>query len=263
MLALILGACVPSVESPNRGGGKSTSSAEIRIFADSTMQDALNEIVKNYEASHSGSTVRLSFSNTKHLREVIEQGQAGDLLVSAIPSETAALIQGNYIKPTDKKEFATSQLVLAVSKGNTANIQSAQDMARGGVKVGMIADTAALGEQTRTVLANLNATYGADFTTSVMANVTASAEDAGALLNQLRSGEIDACIVNATDIVNMSDIASVEIPADANLYRHYEISILAGSQKYDQASDFLAYVLSPESQAILVKWGFTAGSETN
>lgn len=255
-IALVLSACIPSVESTNRGDATENSPAEIRVFADTALQDALTEIGKDYEASHPGSTVKLSFSNSKHLRELIEQGKAVDLFVSGIPSETANLTKQGYILAADTKKLATSRLVVAVAAGNPGNIQSAKDLSRPGLKLGLAVETKPLGEQTRTVLDNLNAVYGADFMTMVMGNVTANEEDAQVLLNQLRSGEIDACIVNSSDAANNPDITLVEIPADANLYRHYDISILAKSKKINQAGDFMSYVLSPEGLAVLTKWGF-------
>ncbi len=261
-IALVLSACIPSVESPNRvaspnsEGANENSPAEIRVFADTALQDALTEIGKDYEAGHPGSTVKLSFSNSKHLRELIEQGKAVDLFISGIPSETANLTGHGYIHAADTKKLATSRLVVAVTTGNPGKIQFAKDLSHPGLKLGIAVETKSLGKQTRTVFDNLNAAYGADFMTMVMGNVTANEEEFQALLNKLRSGEIDACIVNSSDAASSPDFALVEIPAEANLYRHYDISILAKSKKTNQAGDFMSYVLSPEGLAVLTKWGF-------
>lgn len=257
-IALTLSACIPSVESPNQE--KSTtdnSTTSIRVFADTALLDALTEIGKNYEAGHPGSTVKLSFSNSKHLRELVEQGKTADLLILSIPSETADLTEQGYIRAADTKKIATSRLVVAVAAGNPGNIQSAQDLSRPGLKLGIMVETSSLGRQTRTLLENLNANYGSDYMELAMTNVTANEEDADVLLNQLRSGEIEACIIDSIEIANNPDITLVEIPAEANVYRHYDISILAKSKKIEQSTDFMNYLFSPEGQAVLTKWGFT------
>jgi molybdate transport system substrate-binding protein len=256
-IALSLNACLPSLEQPIPRTGNEGSPTAIRIFADAILQNALTEIGKNYEASHPGSTVQLSFSNSKHLRELIEEGKSGDMLVSAIPSETASLTDKGYIHAVDSKKLSTSRLVLAVPSGNPGNIQSAKDLSQPGLKLGMVAETKPLGELTRTVLGNLNATYGADYMNLVMANVTVSEEDVQVILTKLQSGEINACIVDSFEIATKPEFTLIEIPAEANGYRQYDISILAQSTKRDEASRFMDYIFLPESQAVLTKWGFT------
>lgn len=257
MLMLALSACVPSVEHPNSQTDTGNSPTGVRVFADIALEDSLSEIAQNYKLIHPDSTVTLSFSNSKHLRELIEQGKSVDLFVSSIPAETTILTNEGTILAADTKTLATSRLVVAVPAGNPGKIQSAKDLSRPGMKLGIIAETKPMGEQTRTALANLNATYGAGYMDLVMANVTATEEDAKAILDKLKSGELDACIVNSFEAVNQPDIAFVDFPAEANVHLTFDISILAKSKNYDEAGNFMNYVLSPEGLAVLTKWGFT------
>jgi len=257
MIALALNACVISVEHPPKKPGNDNSSTGIRVFADMTLKDALSEIAANYALINPDSAVQLSFSNPKHLREVIEQGTSVDLFVSGIPSETKTLTDNGYINSGDTKKLSTSRLVVAVPAGNPENLQSAQDLSRSGLKLGMAVETKPLGQQTRTVLDNMNATYGADYMKLVMANVTLNEEDTQAILTKLQSGEINACIVNSFEAANKSNITLVELPSEVNVYNYYDISILAKSTKHDQADNFMNYIFSPEGQAVLTKWGFT------
>jgi ABC-type molybdate transport system substrate-binding protein len=41
-----------------------------------------------------------------------------------------------------------------------------------------------------------------------------------------------------------------------NVIAEYPIAVLTQSPLHDLASDFVAYILGPEGQAILQKWGF-------
>jgi molybdate transport system substrate-binding protein len=257
MIALLLSACIPSLEEPIQRLDNDNSTPEVRVFADMILFNALTEIGKNYETSHPGSIIKLSFSSSKHLRELIEQGKAMDILVSAVPDDTAALIDEGHIRTVDTRKLSTSNLVVAIPSGNPKNIQSAEDLSQSGLKLGMMVDAKPLGKLTRTVLDNLNAVYGANYMNLVMANVTTNEEDAQAMLTKLASGEIDACIVDSFEVANMPDIAIKEIPATANALRYYDISILAKSPKHDKANDFINYVFSSEGLAVLTKWGFT------
>jgi len=259
MIALALNACSPSAENPIKDSptGSGNSSTGIRVFTDTALKDALSEIAANYELANPDSTVKLSFSSSKHLRELIEEGKPVDLFVSGIPSETKTMTSNGYINSADTQKLSSSGLVVAVPEGNPGSIRSAKDLSRSGLKLGIIAETKPVGNRTRTVLTNLNATYGTDYMDLVMANVTATEDDTQVILDKLLSGEIDAGIVNSYEATNKPGITFVDFPTEANVYLHFDISILAKSKKHDQAVDFMNYVLSPEGQAVLTKWGFT------
>jgi molybdate transport system substrate-binding protein len=62
--------------------------------------------------------------------------------------------------------------------------------------------------------------------------------------------------VYTSDAVAAPALKTIEIPPDLNVIATYPIASLIGSRNPRQAADFVAYVLSPEGQAILQKWGF-------
>jgi molybdate transport system substrate-binding protein len=59
-----------------------------------------------------------------------------------------------------------------------------------------------------------------------------------------------------TDAVAAPDLKTIEIPAELNVIAKYPIAPLAKSVNADLAMAFINYVLSPDSQAVLQKWGF-------
>jgi molybdate transport system substrate-binding protein len=58
-------------------------------------------------------------------------------------------------------------------------------------------------------------------------------------------------------VVAAPGLLTLPIPPEANVVAQYPIAALANSANADLAAQFIAYVLSPEGQALLSKWGFT------
>jgi molybdate transport system substrate-binding protein len=86
--------------------------------------------------------------------------------------------------------------------------------------------------------------------------VVSNEDNVKQVVAKVQLGEADAGIVYVSDAVAVPDAKSIEIPADMNVIAEYPITALTQSPLQDLASDFVAYVLSSEGQAILQKWGF-------
>ncbi len=74
---------------------------------------------------------------------------------------------------------------------------------------------------------------------------------------KVQLGEADAGIVYISDSVAAPDLKTIDIPANFNVIAKYPIAVLANAPQSQLASEFVAYVLSADGQAILQKWGFT------
>ena len=81
-------------------------------------------------------------------------------------------------------------------------------------------------------------------------------EDVKQVVAKVQLGEADAGIVYTSDAVAVPELKTIEIPTDLNVVAKYPIAPLSKSAKADSAAQFAAYVLTPEAQAILQKWGF-------
>jgi molybdate transport system substrate-binding protein len=85
-------------------------------------------------------------------------------------------------------------------------------------------------------------------------------EDVRAVLNKVALGEADAGIVYESDARAdaAARVGTLDIPEELNTVAQYPITPLKDSQNAALAQKFIAYVLSPEAQAVLEKHGFTA-----
>jgi molybdate transport system substrate-binding protein len=70
-------------------------------------------------------------------------------------------------------------------------------------------------------------------------------------------GEADAGIVYVSDAIATPDLLTISIPDQFNVIARYPIAVLADSPDTVLATKFIAYIMSPDGQAIMSKWGFS------
>jgi molybdate transport system substrate-binding protein len=73
-------------------------------------------------------------------------------------------------------------------------------------------------------------------------------------------GEADAAVVYATDVTPAlkATVRVIALPSRFNQSASYPIGVVRASTNAAAAQAFVAYVLSPDGQKILRKWGFQA-----
>jgi molybdate transport system substrate-binding protein len=75
-------------------------------------------------------------------------------------------------------------------------------------------------------------------------------------LDYVARGEVDAGFVFATDAAIMPDKVKVAVRVPNRTPVTYPIAITTQTKQPTQAASFVQYVLSPDGQAVLAKYGF-------
>ncbi len=222
------------------------------------MTGAFGDIGKAFEAAHPGVTVTFNFAGSQALRTQIEQGASADVFASADRKNMDTMVGEHLIAGGKYQDFASNLLVVILPPKNPANIRSLQDLAMPGIKLDLADSSVPVGNYARHSLANLSqdAAYGSDYSTKVLANVVSNETDVKQVVSKVDLGEADAGIVYVTDAQAASDLKTIPIPKAFNVIAKYPIAVLARSANADLAAAFIAYVLSPDGQAVLTKWGF-------
>jgi molybdenum ABC transporter molybdate-binding protein len=103
-----------------------------------------------------------------------------------------------------------SEIVIAVPKGNPRGIRTLADLAQSGLRVGLCnAEQSTLGFMTAGILRSMNLLDG------VMKNASSQVPTGDFLVNQLRTGALDAAVVYRTNIQSQPDhFEAVPLPAD-------------------------------------------------
>ena len=85
--------------------------------------------------------------------------------------------------------------------------------------------------------------------------------DVKSVLTQVELGNVDAGVVYVTDVKAAgAKVTGVPIPASDNASTTYPIATISNSKNQSIAQAFVAYVLSPQGQAVLSAAGFQGPS---
>ena len=221
MLAFVVGCGNDTSKSADTA--KPSTSEKITIQAAASLKGALTELADAYKKDHNlaDDQITINFAGSGTLRQQIEQGAPASLFISADEKNMKMLQDKDLV--TDVKPFVTNELVLVVPKGQPK------------IELHQIASVK------RIVLGNV--VYAKDVK-AVTASISQAAGDAGFIYKTDAIAAGDAVQISATT------------PADSHDPVIYPIGII---KKYDNplAQDFYKYVMSPEGQKVLEKYGFS------
>jgi len=248
---------MPATEAPAAEAPTAAPEAHtLKVFAAASLTDAFTEIGKNFEAANPSVTAIFNFAGSQALRTQIEEGAPVDVFASASGKEMDALLTGKFIAEGMPQIFLTNKLVVILPPDNPAGLEKLEALANPGIKLVLAAEEVPVGNYARQALDLMNGSFGTDFKDKVMANVVSNEDNVKQVVAKVQLGEADAGIVYTSDAIAAPDLKTVEIPLQLNVIARYPIAALADSTNPDLAQAFVDYVFSPESQAVLQKWGF-------
>jgi len=274
LMILVLGACTlagsgikvnpgaPSTAGVSLQPGTPAShlpAAKLTIFAAASLTDAFQAIGKEYETAHPGVVVDFSFAGSQILRTQLEQGATADVIAFADQKNMASLVSDGLVSADASHDFVTNQMVVILPPGNPGGLQSLIDLARPGLKLVLADASVPAGTYARQILEKMSndPTFGADFSTRVMANIVSNETDVRQVVTKVELGEADAGIVYTSDLEASPDLLTIPIPRQYNVTAQYPIAILRSSPNPELAAEFVNYVTSSEGGSILSQWGFS------
>ena len=226
-----------------------TSPQEINVAAAANLTDVFAELGKQFTAQ-TGIRVRYSFGATADLARQIENGAPFDVFASADVEHVASLDKQHLIVAGTNRIYARGRLILWSPPGSNFKLERIEDLAR--VEVERIAiakpDVAPYGRATVEALVTLNlwpqvepkVIYGQSVTQARQYAATGNAEVAFIPLALVKPGEGHL------------------IEVDESLHRPIDqaIAVIRDSQQQEAATRFANFVLSPEGQALLERYGY-------
>ena len=230
-----------------------SATVHLSIFAAASLSEAFGEIASTFEATHPGVKVMLNLAGSNMLRAQIEQGACADLFTSANTKEMDSLVASGLVSEGASQIFLTNRLVIITPTDNPAKLSAFDDLAHNGLKLVLAAEEVPVGGYTRLMLDNA----GANFKSQVLTNVVSNENNVKQVLAKVKLGEADAGIVYASDAAAAPELPVIEIPPEWNVLAEYPISVLKDAPHPQLAGDFVAFVFSPQGQAVLQKWGFS------
>jgi molybdate transport system substrate-binding protein len=274
VLAIVLAACstgtaaspspapvatAPSAAATTAAGAMPALAAggELQVYAAASLKSVLAKVKTAWEAANPGTTLTISTDSSTALATKIEQGAPADVFLSADTRNPQSLVDKG-LASGDVTRFAGNLLTVIVPTDNPAGIRTPADLANSRVKIIACTDGVPIQQYTATLLANLGKEggYPADFAARYTANVVSKEDNVGAIVAKVGLGEGDAGIVYVTDARTSDKVATVDIPAEANVPATYGGVVVRASRSQDAADAFLGWLAGADGQAILASFGF-------
>ena len=253
-LALALSGCV----SAGPGGSGSTApgatdnvsatapTGDITVFAAASLKSTFTQVANDFEASHPGTTINLSFAGSSDLAAQVTAGAPADVFASADTTNMTKLQDAGLVAGTPA-DFATNTLEIAVPPSNPAGIASLADLSGPGVKLVICAPQVPCGHATQSVADSASLTFTPVSEESSVTDV----------LGKVTSGEADAGLVYVTDVRNAGDkVKGIEFPESSTAVNTYPIATVANTKNKELADAFIDAVTGPEGRKVLTDAGF-------
>ena len=226
----------------------------LRVFAASSLTEALTEAAEAFEAENGGVMVETHFAGSSRLRAQLEEGAEADIFISADPRHVDEIT--HLLTESSITTVATNEMVVALSESDRP-IQSLEDLAEPDVKIVIALPDVPAGHYARALLADMTRqqNFPANFDNAVLDNVVSEEINVRAVLAKVQFGEADAGFVYQSDLRD-TGLRSLTIPNQSPGDIAYVGAALRSSPHRDTAQAFLDFLISDEGQRILASHGF-------
>jgi molybdate transport system substrate-binding protein len=231
----------------------------LTVFAAASLKDAFGEVARVLARRNPPIDVRYNFAGSQQLVLQLQQSARADVFASADQRWMQTARDGGLVAGTPAI-FARNRLLVITPAANPGRVDRLQDLSHKGLKLVLAAEAVPAGKYAREALGRLAAApgFGSDYSSRVLHNVVSQEENVKAVVAKVQLGEADVGIVYLSDVTPAvrHAVHVIEIPDRYNVIASYPIAALQGAGHPDAARAFVDFVLSPEGQAILTRWGF-------
>ena len=241
IVALLVCACVLCCS-------RAKASDEVVVFAAASTTDAMQAIASEWKAQ-GGGDVRFSFGPSSDLSRQIEAGARVDLFLSADVAKVDALVGKGLVRPGDRRDLLSNQLVVVVPGASRRSIEQASDLA----------------SLDRVALADPDAVPAGIYAKSWLiregawervSRVVVPTLDVRAALAAVEAETVDAAIVYRTDaLVSKRVRIALTVSRDRGAPIVYPLARTSSSTNA-LAGDFFLFLSSPTARATFERFGF-------
>lgn len=225
--------------------------AEVTVSAAASLTNAFKEIAQNYQAQYPEAKVSLNFGASGALLQQIAKGAPVDVFASADQESMDEAQKQGLVVAADRRDFVKNTLVLIAPIDSILSIKRLEDLSQAGVKRVAIGNPGSVpvGRYTQYALTAAKLWPALEAKAIYTQNVRQS-------LDYVARGEVDSGFVYATDAAIMKDKVKVVMAVPLAMPVTYPVAKIKASSNGDEARRFIAFLFLPQSQAILVKYGF-------
>lgn len=243
--ALALTGCTATPE-PTPTTTTDALTGSIIVFAAASLTQTFEELAEGFEAEHPGTEITFSFAGSSDLAAQLVEGAPGDVFASANEANMTKLVDAE-LADGEPTVFATNVLEIAVPPGNPSGVTDFGSLADPQLRLVVCAEAVPCGAATAAVEA----------ATGVVLTPVSEENAVTDVLGKVASGEGDAGIVYATDVLGADGaVEGIPFPESAEAVNRYPIVQVAGSPNAALADAFIAFVLGQDGRVALAAAGF-------
>jgi molybdate transport system substrate-binding protein len=233
------------------GTAGAVRAGELTVSAAASLTDAFKEIARAYEVTHPGARVQLNFGASGALLQQMAKGAPVDVFASADQETMDTAVRQGLVAPGDRKNFVRNTLVVTVPADRAVPITGLADLRQPGVRRIAMGNPASVpvGRYTRHALQSAKLWNALGPRMIPTQNVRQA-------LDYVARSEVDAGFVYRTDVAAQNHKVRVAFAVPLDVPISYPLAATLASANPDEARRFVAYVLAPAAQAILVRYGF-------
>lgn len=224
---------------------------KLMLYCGAGLRPPVAEIAQEFGRRH-GVTVECDYAGSEVLLSRVRLTRQGDLYMPGDVSYVEqARAQGLIASSKTACYFVP---VILVQQGNPKHIRHVADLVRPGIRLGLGDPKAcAVGRQSTKIFARNKIAQDALRRSVVMYSLTA--EELG---NSVKLKALDATIVwDAVAALFAADADTVAIPPEQNVISTVPIAVLTCAREPAMAERFVAFVTSPEGEAVFRKHHYT------
>lgn len=220
----------------------------LHLFAAASLQEPFEELGEQFESEHEGVDVEFNFAGSSTLVEQIRQGAPADVFASANTSTMDTLVEAG-LQGADPVDFAANTLMIAVPRGNPADVADLQSLTAEDLNLVVCAPEVPCGAATETVEEAAELEFAP----------VSEEQSVTDVLNKVTSGEADAGLVYVTDVRTAGDaVEGIEFSEAASAVNTYPITTVGDAANAELGQQFVDLVTGETGEEILAGHGFDA-----
>ncbi|HVN33917.1 MAG TPA: molybdate ABC transporter substrate-binding protein [Casimicrobiaceae bacterium] len=232
---------------------------ELEVFHADSLAGPMRELQSAYEAKHPGITLKLTAGVSKQLAERVLKGEACDVFAPSSPAVIDDELLGKPVGAAWYIVFSANEMVVITAKGNPLNVRDLADIAKPGMRVSRVTGEKDLATgRTVEFLKREAAREGRpEFAQQIADKAPIDPSKPVAVpdvVSAVRQGGADAGIVYySAAVAARGEVGIVRFPESVNLSEAIRnAAAVPGTARHPQeATAFVAYLISPEAQEIL------------
>jgi len=218
---------------------------ELKVSAAMSLKEVFTGLEVAFEAKH-GVDVVFNFAGSQILAGQIAEGAPVDVFAAADePQMQRAIASGRVARA---EVFAQNRLVLITPVDGS--ISGAAELGRPGLRLVLAGPGVPAGAYARQALQELGVAQAA------LANLASNEENVRGVVGKVSAGEADAGVVYATDVTAAVADKLRVLPLAVKVQPRYEVAVLTDSAESTLGAAFVAELLGPGGQTLLVQRGF-------